>query len=89
MHLSLLAPERATSGESAKAAGGSAHRIIVGVALLAEPQPEKLLVHILRLLGLRMPLFIRVCKPIPAHEDALICKAGFTTGISHSARLAA
>ena len=46
--------------------GGQTNLVIVGVAVLPEPESEELLVHILRLLRCCMPLLIGVLQPIPA-----------------------
>jgi len=45
--------------------GGQTNLVIVGVAILPEPESEELLVHIMRLLRCCMPLLIGILQPIP------------------------
>lgn len=47
------------------------HLVLVGVAVVSEPQPQELLVNVLWLLTCPVPGFVCVRQPVPVHSSCL------------------
>ena len=63
-----------------------AHLVPVGVAVVPEPQPQELLIDVLRLLSSRMTRLVAVSNPVPAGVRRVYLRESADSNLIDAAR---